>query len=203
MKKLFVITLAAFIAVAAFARPQEGQRNHGGRPDFERIKAEKVAFITSEVGLTAKEAEAFWPIYNKVEEEQGKLNKAEHEAAKALRKAVSENGNVDNLLSDYLKAREANVNLQVRAAKEYKKVLSADKVAKFYLCEEKFLRQQLGKLGGNSRNPGFNRGGKPEGFNRGAKPEGFNRGAKPEGFAPNGDFPPRPDAKAPVEKQSE
>lgn len=173
MKKLFTVLLAACIAAAAFAQPQGDFRNKGVKPDFEKIKAEKVAFITSEVGLTSKEAEAFWPIYNKVEENQRELQKAEFEAGKALRKAIAEGQDTKALLDNYLKAKEANVNLQVRAAKDYKKVLSDEKVAKFYLCEEKFLRNQLGKLGGGHR-------GGPQGAPNGA-PRGFKgpRGEKP------------------------
>ncbi len=147
MKKLFVALLAAGISVAAFAQPQGGHRGHG-KPDFEKIKAEKVAFITSEVGLDAKEAESFWPVYNKIEEEQHALVRAERQAYKALSDAIAAGSGIEAALDSYLKAKEANVNLHVKNAKDYKKILSADKVAKFYTCEEKFLRRQLGKLGG-------------------------------------------------------
>lgn len=146
MKKLLVFAFAACLAVSALAQPQ-GDRKFG-KPDFDKIKAEKVAFITSEVGLTSKEAEAFWPVYNKIEEEQHALTKAERQAYKALSEAVAAGTDTKALLDTYLKAKEANVNLQVRGAKEYGKVLPAEKVAKFYICEEKFLRTQLGKLGG-------------------------------------------------------
>ena len=147
MKKLLVIMFAACLAVSAFAQPQGDKK--WGKPDFDKIKAEKVAFITSEVGLTSKEAEAFWPIYNKIEEEQNALVKAEREAYKALNDAIASGSDTKAALDAYLKAKEANVNLQIRGAKDYGKVLSAEKVAKFYTCEEKFLRSQLGKLGGN------------------------------------------------------
>ena len=70
------------------------------------------------------------------------------EAYKALVKAQEEGGKVDDLLISYLKAKEANVNLHVKHAKDYKKVLSPDKLAKFYTCEEKFRREQIGRLRG-------------------------------------------------------
>ena len=146
MKKLFVSMLAVCIAAAAFAQAQ-GDRK-GAKPDFERIKAEKVAFITSEVGLTSKEAEAFWPIYNKIDEQQRELNKAERKAFKALNEAIKAGTDTKDLLDEWINAKNANVNLHMRAVKDYRKVLSEEKVAKFYTCEEKFLRRQLGKLGG-------------------------------------------------------
>ena len=159
MKKIVTIVLASCFAVAALAQPQGGGHRHqGGKPDFEKIKAQNVAFITSEVGLTSKEAEAFWPVYNKIEEQQKELRKAEIDAYKELDKALAEgSGNVSALLDKYLKAKEANVNLHVKNAKDYKKILPAEKAAKFFTCEEKFRRQQIGRMmgGGHGGHKGF------------------------------------------------
>ena len=41
---------------------------HAQGPVRNRIKTLKVAFITEQVGLTSKEAQQFWPIYNEHEE---------------------------------------------------------------------------------------------------------------------------------------
>ena len=179
--------LAMGIALAAFAQPQAGGHRHmGGKPDFEKIKAEKVAFITEKVGLTSKEAEAFWPVYNKIEDQQQALNKAEREAYMALEKALNDGeGNVDALLDTYLKAKEANVNLHVKGIKDYKKVLSAEKLAKFYTCDETFRRQQIGRIMGGSSNGHMGMPGGEGRHSRGGKE--FKGGNKQF----NGDFPPK------------
>ena len=148
MKKLFILLLSLSIAALAFGQPQNQKKQGPGKPDFERIRAERVAFITSEVGLTAAEAEKFWPVYNKIDEEQRALRKAENQAAKALKKAIAEGQDTEALLDEYLKAKEANVNLHIRAADQYKMILPPEKVAKFFTCDEQFLRRQLGKLQG-------------------------------------------------------
>lgn len=187
MKKLIIVVLASCIAAAAFAQAQGDFKK--GKPDFEKIRAEKVGFITSEVGLTVAEAEAFWPVYNKIDEEQRALNKAEREAYKALNKALKDGqGDVEALLNDYLKAKEANVNLHVKGYKDYKKVLPVEKVAKFYTCEEKFRRQQIGKLGGGNRgHMGGGRGRGPKGeFN--GKGDFQGRGEGQKGDAPRENF---------------
>ena len=174
---------AACIAVAAFAQPQEGGHKHqGGKPDFEKIKAQQVAFITDQVGLTSKEAEAFWPVYNKIEEQQKELRKAEADAYKALDKALtSGEGNVETLLNNYIKAKEANVNLHVKNAKDYKKILSAEKAAKFFACEEKFRRQQIGRVMGGGHGP---QGG--PGMTGGHRGHKGHMGAPGQGFGPRG-----------------
>lgn len=199
MKKLVTLVLASCIAVAAFAQPAGGHRHGGAKPDFEKIKAQNVAFITDQVGLTAKEAEAFWPVYNKIEAQQKELRKAEMEAYMALDKALTEGaGSVDALLDKYLKAKEANVNLHVKNAKDYKKILSAEKAAKFFACEEKFRRQQIGRMmggnrgghdamGGGRRGRGGNMGAPGQGF-RGKPGQNF-RHAPGQGFGPRGNVP--------------
>ena len=43
----------------------QGMHNWGAR-----MKSEKIGFLTSEMGLTPEEAQVFWPIYNKAEQEK-------------------------------------------------------------------------------------------------------------------------------------
>ncbi len=171
MKKLISIIISICIASMAFAQPQGGHKGGHGKQDFEKIRAEKVAFITSEVGLTVEEAQAFWPIYNEIEKQQKELMMAERKAYAELTKALAEGKGDDKaLLKAYINAKEANKNLQLAASDRYLKVLSVEKVAKFYTCEEKFLRQQIGRLkGGHGNGPkGAFDGGK--GFQKGQEP---------------------------------
>ena len=44
------------------------------KPDREKIKTLKVAFITDELDLSSSEAEKFWPIYNAHEARVKKIN---------------------------------------------------------------------------------------------------------------------------------
>ena len=162
MKKLVSIFLSISIAAVALAQPQGGHKHGDWQQQFEKIKAERVAFITSEVGLTSQEAEVFWPVYNKIEAAQMELNKSERTAYMALCKALAtQEGDSAALLDAYLEAKAANVNQHVLNAKEYKKILSTEKVAKFFTCEEKFRKQQIGRL------QGFKGKGGPGGFGKG------------------------------------
>ena len=45
-----------------------------GRKAKEKIEAQKIAFITKKLELTAKEAEVFWPIYNQFQRDKEALN---------------------------------------------------------------------------------------------------------------------------------
>lgn len=180
MKRLISVLLTVSIAAVALAQPQGKPAHKGQRPDFEKMKAERVAFITSEVGLTSEDAQAFWPIYNKVEEQQRELSKAEKTAYIELSKALAEGqGNVDSLLDAYIKAKQANVNLHFASVKEYKKAIGAEKTAKFLTCDEKFRRQQIGKLRGGHNGPGMPGGPKDQKWSKGDKVEKAGKDFKP------------------------
>ena len=45
-----------------------------GKFDFEKFKAEKIAYITNALSLTPKEAEVFWPVYNEFEGKKWRLS---------------------------------------------------------------------------------------------------------------------------------
>ena len=91
MKRLIsTLLLTVSIAAAALAQPQNNNHRGHGKPDFEKFQAEKVAFITNEVGLTAEEAEDFWPVFNEIEKQQKERMMAEKKAYIALNKALAE-----------------------------------------------------------------------------------------------------------------
>ena len=60
MKRLIIPILTLFICFNAYSQ-RDGKMQ-------ERIKAQKVAFITERLDLSSKEAQKFWPIYNAFED---------------------------------------------------------------------------------------------------------------------------------------
>jgi replicative superfamily II helicase len=115
----------------------------------EKLMAEKIAFLTLEVGLTPEEAQAFWPVYNQVEKEKDEamfnLIRAHKEMSKALEEKKSEK-EVAALLDKYLEAQKKVNEIENAIAAKYKAVLPVEKVAKLYVAEEKFRRQQIRRL---------------------------------------------------------
>ncbi len=108
------------------------------------IRTIKVAFITNEIGLTAQEAEKFWPVYNAFDDKQSALrrggrtskdksvdleNISESEAASR----VAEIQNNEDALYDLRKKYSANL----------KGILSNVKILKLKRAEENFNRKLL------------------------------------------------------------
>ena len=164
MKKIIsVFSALVLMGAIAFAQPQQhGKKgsHKGGEEWREKVRAEQVAFITSELDLTEAEAQAFWPVYNDVQKQRREAFQACAEATKALQEGV-EGTDVAKLLDQYLDCKKAVEKVEADALPRYKKVLPVEKVAKLLLAEEKFRHQQIGKLGGNR--PGGPRGPKGPG----------------------------------------
>lgn len=115
----------------------------------EKLMAEKIAFLTLEVGLTPEEAQVFWPVYNQVEKEKDEAMFNVIRTYKEMNKAIEEKKSekeISALLDKYLEAQKKVNEIENGIAAKYKAVLPVEKVAKLYVAEEKFRRQQIRKL---------------------------------------------------------
>lgn len=143
------ILVSALLALSTQAFAQ----NNNGMGDFakqwqERIESEKIAFLTNEMSLTPKEAQAFWPIYNQAQKEQREAIEASMKTFAELDKAIRDGKTgreVNDLLEKYTKAVD-DQNVSAKYLKEYLKVLPAEKVGKLLLGEEKFRQSQINRL---------------------------------------------------------
>ncbi len=124
-------------------------QNKGKNDWQDRWKAEKIAYITDAVNLTSDEAERFWPVYNKCESEKKNSFKAVMDAYKALEDAVNagkSESELRTLLDKYIDSQEFGKEIDKNYLAEYRKILSDKKLAKLYLAEESFRRQQIHRL---------------------------------------------------------
>ena len=153
MKKIITI-IAAATAILCFSTSASAHKRCG--EDWkEKIQSEKIAFLTTEIGLTPEEAQAFWPVYNQVEKEKDEAMHNVIKAYKELCKAIEAGGkDVSALLDKYI-AAQANMNeVENGVAAKYKAVLPVEKVAKLYVSEERFRRNHIRKLHGGEGRPG-------------------------------------------------
>lgn len=137
----------AMATIAALCLSFNASARHG---DGDKFKSEKIAFITTELNLTPAEAEKFWPVYNQLSQEKKEALKTVIDAYKALEKAVKDKASdaeINKLTRAYLDANNAFLAVDGKYLNDFAKVLPAEKVAKLYLSEEKFRRQQIHRLG--------------------------------------------------------
>lgn len=118
---------------------------HAQGPVRDRIKTLKVAFITERVGLTSKEAQQFWPIYNEHEdnlEEIRRKERAELEVNIARAQDLS-NTDSERLLDRLLELQFEKQKVDQEFLSKLRTVIPAKKVLLLVKAEEDFKRQMI------------------------------------------------------------
>ena len=147
MKQFFnTLIICTLILMGSISAKAQQKFDEGWK---EKVKSEKIAFLTMELNITPEEAQTFWPVYNMVEKE---LDQARFEVIKSYKElaeamdAGKSSKEISSLFDKYLQAKANQDMLDINAAESYKSVLPVEKVAKLYVAEEKFRRQYINKL---------------------------------------------------------
>ncbi|GAB5472790.1 MAG: hypothetical protein Mars2KO_08890 [Maribacter sp.] len=135
-KKLLLV-----IAFLALTSTFYGQR----RPDREKLKSLKIAFLTERLDLSNDEAEAFWPAYNKHEERMNGFRKIERQEirSKAMDFDALTEKEAEELLSKQMSLEAEKQAEQQAFVKKMKGILSAKKTIILLKSEEDFKRKLI------------------------------------------------------------
>lgn len=141
MKIKHILPLVLLFTLTAFSQ--------GHKEKWEKIKALKVSFITTELGLTSEESAKFWPVYNEYEAKHYNIKRNK---IRSLVKKIEENG-VDKITEkeaalylDQLEAAEEELFLlRQKLVKDLKPVLSPVKILKLKKAEDDFNKKLLHK----------------------------------------------------------
>ncbi len=149
MNKIKIISLTLLfsaITILSFGQHQKGHK----QLDDEKIKAEKVGYITDELDLTVKEAQVFWPLYNEFDAKITELFKEERKLFREMKKNI-ETLSDDDLISKtdrLIMINKEKSDLEVEYHEKYKEVLPAKKVALLYKAEKEFRKHLMHKYKG-------------------------------------------------------
>lgn len=125
---------------------QNGQRRQIIK---DKVEAQKVAYITNALSLTAAEAQQFWPVYNE-------YSAKNEELLKTFRKNNIEDRNVDpekitdkeamDMADDQIIQAQKILDLRKKYHIEFKKVLPPKKLLKLYQAEKDFKKFLLKEI---------------------------------------------------------
>ena len=140
MKNITTLILLIF-TVVSFAQPERGKMR-------EKIKAEKIAFITQQLDLSADEAEKFWPIYNTFEASTENVKKTYLAPIrqKMRRGADISDTEANKLLENLVIAEDKMHEAKVKLVKDLKSAIPAKKIIKLKSVEDAFNRRLLDRL---------------------------------------------------------
>ncbi|MFH0893596.1 MAG: hypothetical protein V2A54_04080 [Bacteroidota bacterium] len=160
MKTRIFLTMAAFMISIALVSAQSANMNNNNNAQNkkEKIEAQKVAFITSQLDMTPKESQDFWPVYNQFKAEREvimKSKKANGPNAKTPIDQLSDK-ELEKLADNELIYEQQLLDLKKKYHSEFKKVLPMKKLVKFYQSEKQFNKELLKKMKGPKNQPGQN-----------------------------------------------
>jgi hypothetical protein len=137
------LLLAPVLAFGLFAMPavafQENQTDAGVQALVNAIRSNRKALVAANLGLTDREAESFWPIYDRYMQEIGANG---NRLVDVIGRYVADfNGLSDEkatkLVEDYLAVDADRIKLRSAYLKEFATCLSGRKLARFYQIENK------------------------------------------------------------------
>ena len=142
MKKLMIITLLLFIGSASLlAQPNQNRKD--------KIKAARVAYITERLDFSEKESAAFWPVYNRFEEEKKAVNR---KYAFNDNKEWNTDEEAEKAMLDRLQMEEEITKLKRDYYWEFKKIIPPRKIAMLNKAEREFKKMVLNRMQNNRRN---------------------------------------------------
>lgn len=149
------LTVALLFSMA-FATAQESRTER-----FERIEAEKIAFITNELNLTPSEAQKFFPIYNQYYKEISKLkserrNRRIQGGQRTLQSQKIPENSLNPSQNDMLAFDAKELELKKIYRKQFANVIGQARASRFFEVEEEFrdylLRELQQRRGGGKGN---------------------------------------------------
>lgn len=136
-----VIKKTIFVAVLCIATSICAQR----KPDYEKIKTLKIAYLTEKLNLTTNEAQKFWPVYNAYEEKVEKIRMQQrseiHEKLRKIDKLSEKE--LNKLLELEISLNKQKHVLEEKLIQDVRKVISAKKTFIMLQSEYGFKRKLL------------------------------------------------------------
>ncbi len=135
--RLFVLTVLMASSVNLL-----GQRQQNRLDRMEKIKSQRIAFLTERMSLTPDEAQKFWPVMNE-------FFKNRQDLLREFRNQWSWDIDVSKLTEReaerYAEGQIQNLEMAAKLARqlheELRKILPAKKIAQLYEAEEEFNRK--------------------------------------------------------------
>lgn len=116
----------------------------------EKMKAEKIAYITDAVGITSEEAVVFWPVYNEwwseMRSTHGRTQKSLRTIKDLVDRKISSERECEKAVEDYILNYERESEVMRKYYEKFIKVISIEKVLKLYKAEEDFRIMMIRKF---------------------------------------------------------
>lgn len=146
MKNTTLIIFLLLITVPSllFSQSRRGEKCDGDR---QKIKSEKIAYLTDKLNLSVSEAQSFWPVYNEFSNKMDDLFDEERKLKKSFRNSRNSISDTElsRMMDRIIEIKMERASLEKSYHEQYKKILHADKIILLYDAEFGFRRHLLQK----------------------------------------------------------
>lgn len=144
-----IYKLAILLVLILFSLPNYAQGGQRKKELKDKIEAQKIAYITNTLSLTAAEAQQFWPIYNEFSDKNEELVKAFRknniEDKEVNPETISDKEALEIADGQIIQAQQI-LDLRKKYHIEFKKVLPPKKLLKLYQAERDFKKFLLKEI---------------------------------------------------------
>lgn len=107
------------------------------------FRSKQQTYMTQKAGLTAEEAEKFFPLYFEFQDKKKEINKRAWEIAKQGKDTDTTNEEYEEIIDRFFDDQESIVKLEKAYINKYRKILSDKKIYMIYWAEIKFNRHMM------------------------------------------------------------
>ncbi|HAM52630.1 MAG TPA: hypothetical protein DCP92_18740 [Nitrospiraceae bacterium] len=144
---VMVLTMVVVVAVLALAQDKPADNM---QIVLEKVRADKKLLVAENMQLTESEAKAFWPVYERYQDElfllRARSIKLINDYADAYGKMTDDTA--EKLLDEYMTIETLGLKVRKAYLPKFRKVLSSKKTARYYQIENKIqaaLNYELAK----------------------------------------------------------
>jgi hypothetical protein len=136
---LIVVVLTALIMVAAAPARAQDKPEDDMKIVLEEIRADKKLLVAENMQLTEAEAKAFWPVYERYQDELFLLRVRTATLIKNYADSYEKmtNDSAKKLLDEYMTIETLGLKLRQTYLSKFRKVLPQVKTARYYQIENK------------------------------------------------------------------
>jgi len=113
----------------------------------ERIKAQKVAFITERLDLSPKEAQEFWPVYNAFEDKVNSMRRNDlKEVREAMKRGNLSKDEAQKILNQFMAVEDKMHAAKKQLVSDLADILPPQKIIQLKVSEDEFNRRLMKML---------------------------------------------------------
>lgn len=152
MKKIIAIAVFFVFASVTFSFAQPKDKKHEER--WEKYRAEKIAFLTSNLELSPAEAQKFWPVYNQLEKErwEAQIFRRQMEEKVIEAEETMSDQKIKQLTREFAGSLRKEADLLVDYNEKFLEILPPGKVLKLYKAENEFRMYMIKKFRDRKKN---------------------------------------------------